>query len=100
MRAKIAWFANVEMTTFWPEPPSPKSNADKFGLAGGRSLRARASWVAWCEAFSFAQRLRQSGVPGQIYAQTVRLLIFMYSNGHSGHRERLHAVELYLLNIF
>ena len=39
--------------------------------------------------------LDNPGVPGQIYAQTVRLLVFMHSNGHSGHRERLHAVELF-----
>ena len=33
---------------FPPEPPSPKSNAEKFGPAGGRSLRARVPSMAVC----------------------------------------------------
>ena len=60
MSVKNAWFMHVEMAEFWPEPHSPKSNADKFGPAGGRSLRARVLVWQWCEALSFAQALRQS----------------------------------------
>ena len=50
--------------------------------------------------FPLPRPLENPGVPGQKYTQTVRLPIFMCSNVHNGYRERLHAVELYLLNIF
>ena len=51
---------HVEMPEFWPEPHSPKSSADKFDPAGGRSLRARISWVEVVRSTLFCQTLRQS----------------------------------------
>ena len=46
MSAKSAWPGNAGHGQFWPEPPFPKSYAEKFGLAGGRSLALAAPLLA------------------------------------------------------
>ena len=41
MGEKLACFENAENQTFWLVLAFPEGYAEKFGLAGGRSLRAR-----------------------------------------------------------
>ena len=67
---------------------------------GPLAARSRPLYGSGAKHSPLSRRLGNPGVPVQIRTQTVRLLIFMHSKGHSGHRERLRVVELFPLIIF
>ena len=61
--AKSAWPGNAQYGKFWPEPPFPKSYAEKFGPVGGRSLRARCPLMAGTWLVETVLLYRQSNTP-------------------------------------